>query len=102
MPSMQKVWEPQSIENELEPKSKAQPVFDVAVRCKLSVLPLTTQLSLALLQTGQAYCGLAPALPAADVPESLSTTPPHAPAPVPTSHNPSMPCPNVHRSTRYP
>jgi hypothetical protein len=93
-PSMQNVCVVQSTEKELESKSKAQPVFDVAARTKLSVLPLTTQLSLALLQIGQAYCVAAPE-PPAPVP-SLSTTPPHALA----SDDPRMPSPKNHRTTR--
>jgi hypothetical protein len=75
-PWMQKFCEPQSTENELESKSKAHPVLELLVRSKVSVLPLTTQLSLALLQMGQAYCWAGdPELPAEP---SLSTTPPQA------------------------
>jgi hypothetical protein len=55
IPSMQNVCVVQSIENELESKSKLQPVFEFAVRTRLSVLPLTMQLSLALPQIGHAY-----------------------------------------------
>ena len=51
---MQKVCALQSTENELESKLKAQPVLEVLVRASRSVLPFTTQLSLALLQMGQA------------------------------------------------
>lgn len=75
--SMQNVWLSQSIENALEPKSKAQPVFEVAARTRLSVLPLTTQLSCALLQMGQANCAAPPLPPEAPPVPSLSTTPPH-------------------------
>lgn len=53
-PSMQNVCVSQSTEKELEPKSKAQPVFEVADRTKLSVLLLSMQVSFALLQIGQA------------------------------------------------
>lgn len=76
-PSTQNVWLVQSTENALESKSKAQPVFEVAARTRLSVLPLTTQLSCALLQMGQAYCGAPPLPPEALPVPSLSTTPPH-------------------------
>jgi hypothetical protein len=79
MPSMQKVWVSQSIEKELESKSKAQPVFDVASRTRVSVLPLTAQDKLALLQIGQAACTAAPAPPTLLLP-SLSATPPQPPA----------------------
>jgi hypothetical protein len=75
-PSMQNVWLVQSMENALDSKSKAQPVFEVAARTRLSVLPLTMQLSRALLQIGQANCAAPPPPDAPPVP-SLSTTPPH-------------------------
>ena len=99
MPSMQNVSLSQSTENELESKAKAQPVFDVASRTSVSLLPLTTQLSLALLQIAQANCALVPEVPADDPGLSVSTTPPHAPAP--TSDNPIQPNPNSHRTTHY-
>jgi hypothetical protein len=98
MPSMQKVWVSQSIENEPESKSKAQPVFDVASRTKVSVLPLTTQDRLALLQIGQAYCAAAPEPPEPLLP-SLSTTPPHALASTTVKKHPP-PSPEIHRTTR--
>jgi hypothetical protein len=96
MLSMQNVWLSQSTENELESKAKAHPVFDVASRTSVSVLPLTMQLSLALLQMAQANCALAPEVPAEEL--SVSTAPPHAPAPA--SDNPSQPNPKSHRTTR--
>jgi hypothetical protein len=99
MPSMQKVWLAQSIENELESKSKAQPVFELAARTKWSVLPFTTQLSLALLQMGQAYCGAVLALPAAEVPASPVTAPPQAAMPALTSDSPIEISPKLHRTT---
>ncbi len=97
IPSIQNVCVPQSIENELESKSKAQPVLDVAARTKLSVLPLTTHVSLALLQIGQAYCCAAPEPPEGVLPPSLSTTPPQALAPA--SDNPRSPNPKIRRTT---
>jgi hypothetical protein len=98
IPSIQNVCVAQSIENELESKLKAQPVLDVVTRSKLSVLPLTTHLSLALLQMGQAYCGAAPE-PPDDVPApSLSTTPPHAAGLA--SANPRTAHPELRRTTR--
>ena len=92
----------QSMENEPESKSKPQPVLEVVVRSKLSVLPLTTHVSLALLQMGQAYCGAAPepAEPPDDVPPSLMTTPPHAAALA--SDNPTTQSPNSRQTTRQP
>jgi hypothetical protein len=89
-PSMQNVWLVQSMENALDPKSKAQPVFEVAARTRLSVLPLTMQLSCALLQRAQANCG-APPLP--PVP-SLSTTPPHE-----TAHTSAIASPKIRQTT---
>jgi len=53
-PSMQKVWVSQSTENLFEPKSKAQPVLEVAARVSVSVFPLTTQLNFAFAQIGHA------------------------------------------------
>jgi hypothetical protein len=98
IPSIQNVCVPQSIENELESKLKAQPVLDVAARTKLSVLPFTTHVSLALLQMGQAYCGAAPEPPDDVPPPSLSTTPPHPAAPA--SDHPRTPNPKIRRTTR--
>jgi hypothetical protein len=90
MPSMQKVWVPQSTEKELESKSKAQPVFEVAARTNVSILPLTVQLSLALLQIGQAYVCVGPDPPLAP---SLSTMPPHA------AESTRRPNPEIRRTT---
>jgi hypothetical protein len=73
----QKVWVEQSMANELESRSKLQPVFELVERTKLSILPFTVQRSLGLLQMGQAAVGADPA-PAADVPSSVVATPPQA------------------------
>jgi hypothetical protein len=75
-----------------------QLVFETAVRVKLSVPPLTTQASFALLQMGQVGCTLelAPA-DAAALPASVSTEPPQAPSAA--KHNPSPPSPKNHRTT---
>jgi hypothetical protein len=95
-PSMQNICESQSTENEFEPKSKAQPVFEVAARTKLSALPFTVQLSLALLQIGQAYVIVLLLAPPVLVP-SLSTTPPHAPTE--PKNRAQKPNPESHRTT---
>ena len=53
-PSMQNVCVSQSTEKALEPKSKAQPVFELAARVSVSMFPFTLQLSFAFEQIGQA------------------------------------------------
>ena len=54
LPSKQNAWLGQSIEKLLESSSKAQPVFERDVRVSASSPPLTTHVSLVLLQMGQA------------------------------------------------
>jgi hypothetical protein len=90
-PSMQNVCVSQSTEKELEPKSNAQPVFEVAARTSESVLLFTAQVSVALLQMGQANGAFAPA--PASPPPSLDAIPPHAP----TKQHPTNPA--IHRPT---
>jgi hypothetical protein len=54
LPSKQNIWLGHSIEKELESSPKAQPVFERELRVNASSPPLTRQVSLALLQIGQA------------------------------------------------
>jgi hypothetical protein len=86
------------IEKELESSRNVQPVFDSAVRVKLSLPPLTRHASFGLLQMGQAGSTLefAPA-EAARLPVSLSTEPPHAPSAA--TDNPSPLNPRIHQTT---
>ena len=91
---MQNVCVSQSTEKALEPKSKAQPVFELAARVSVSVFLLTTQLSLAFAQIGQAYvCAGAPPL----LVSLVSTTPPHALCK--SQSNPPSINPENHRAT---